>query len=304
MLYRLIQRSGMQIMTISKPLHVISAVLLIISNSSFAQLPPTPGRDAAERNEAIEPFHIIDNVYYIGKTSHNPSYLFTSDAGHIIIDSTYEEFVPDIQANVEQLGFNIRDVKIILSSHAHHDHVGGHALLKEVTGAAVMSSEPDAEVIETGGVADFREGDPWHVGKVDEFISDQQVVRLGDIALTAHFTPGHTKGCTTWTTTVEEDGHQYDLVLLCGLRMDQNSPLVGNPKYPEMPQAFAYSFAVAKTLPVDIFLGAHGYWFNLRDKIERLKANPEINPFINPEEYFRIVEGWEKAYLERLKRER
>ncbi len=277
---------------------------VFISLNIVAQIPPTPGSDDAERIEAIEPFHIIDNVYYIGKTSHNPSYLFTSDAGHIIIDSTYEEFVPDIQANVEQLGFNIRDVKIILSSHAHHDHVGGHALLKEVTGAAVMSSEPDAEVIETGGVADFREGDPWHVGKVDEFILDQQVVRLGDIALTAHFTPGHTKGCTTWTTTVEEDGHQYDLVLLCGLRMDQNSPLVGNPKYPEMPKAFAYSFAVAKTLPVDIFLGAHGYWFNLRDKIERLKANPEINPFINPEEYFRIVEGWEKAYLERLKRER
>ena len=92
--------------------------------------------------------------------------------------------------------------------------------------------------------------------------------------------------------------------LLCGLRMDQNSPLVGNPKYPEMPQAFAYSFAVAKTLPVDIFLGAHGYWFNLADKIEKLHNNSEINPFINPEEYFRIVEGWEKAYLERLRRER
>lgn len=278
--------------------------VLISLNIAYAQIPPTPGSDAAERNEAIEPFHIIDNVYFIGKTSHNPSYLFTSDAGHIIIDSTYEKFVPDIQANVEQLGFNMRDVKIILSSHAHHDHVGGHALLKEVTGAMVMSSEPDAEIIETGGVADFREGEPWHVGKVDEIISDQQVVRLGEIALTAHLTPGHTKGCTTWTTTVEEDGHQYDLVLLCGFRMDQNSPLVGNPKYPEMPQAYAYSFAVAKTLPVDIFLGAHGYWFNLKDKIERLKANPEINPFINPEEYFRIVEGWEKAYLERLKRER
>lgn len=278
--------------------------VLISLNIAYAQIPPTPSSDAAERNEAIEPFHIIDNVYFIGKTSHNPSYLFTSDAGHIIIDSTYEKFVPDIQANVEQLGFNMRDVKIILSSHAHHDHVGGHALLKEVTGAMVMSSEPDAEIIETGGVADFREGEPWHVGKVDEIISDQQVVRLGEIALTAHLTPGHTKGCTTWTTTVEEDGHQYDLVLLCGFRMDQNSPLVGNPKYPEMPQAYAYSFAVAKTLPVDIFLGAHGYWFNLKDKIERLKANPEINPFINPEEYFRIVEGWEKAYLERLKRER
>ena len=269
-----------------------------------AQIPPTPGRDSADRNEAIEPFHIIDNVYYVGRTSHNPSYLFTSDAGHIIIDSTFEEFVPDIQANIEKLGFNIRDVKIILSSHAHHDHVGGHALLKKVTGAKVMASAPDAEVIETGGVADFREGDPWHVGEVDEIITDQQVVHLGGIALRAHFTPGHTKGCTTWTTTVADDGHQYDLVLLCGLRMDERSPLVGNPRYPEMPKDFAYAFAVAKTLPVDVFLGAHGYWFNLKDKIEKLKTNPEINPFINPEEYYRVVETWEKLFLDRLKKER
>ncbi len=277
---------------------------LFTTNMLAAQVPATPGSDDAVRHEAVEPFHIIDNVYFIGKTSHNPSYLFTSDEGHIIMDSTYEEFVPDIQTNIEKLGFSINDVKIILSSHAHHDHVGGHALLREITGAKVMASAPDAEVIETGGVADFREGDPWHEGEVDEFIVDKQVVRLGDIALQAHLTPGHTKGCTTWTTTVEEDGRQYDLVLLCGMRMDQNSPLVGHPDYPEMPRDFAYSFAVAKTLPVDVFLGAHGYWFNLEDKIEKLNTNPEINHFINPEEYYRIVEGWEKLYLERLKRER
>jgi metallo-beta-lactamase class B len=290
--------------TLSTLLFLIPLGFLITCYQVSAQLVDAPGRNSPERTDPIEPFHIIDNVYYVGKTSHNPSFLFTSDEGHILIDTTYEEFVPDIQANIEKLGFNIHDVKIILSSHAHHDHVGGHAKMKEITGATLLSSEADAEVIETGGAADFREGDPWHVAKVDRFIKDQEEVRLGDIVLTAHFTPGHTRGCTTWTSTVEDDGKIYDLVLICGLRMDENSPLVGNPKYPQMPQDFAFSFALAKTLPVDVFLGAHGYWFNLKNKIEMLKRNPEINPFIDPEAYYQLVNGWEKAYLDRLKKER
>lgn len=283
---------------------LVGLVMLVSSQQSLAQVPPTPGSDSPERTDKIEPFHIIGNVYYVGKTSHNPSFLFTSDAGHIIIDSTYEEFVPDIQQNIEKLGFNVRDIKIILSSHAHHDHVGGHALLKEVTGATMMASAKDKEIIETGGVADFRDGHPWREARVDQLIQDRQVVRLGDIALTAHLTPGHTKGCTTWTAEVEEDGQKYDLVLLCGFRMDGNSPLVDNPKYPEMPQDYAYSFALAKTLDVDVFLGGHGYWFALKEKIEQLKHKPEVNPFLNADEYYRIIDGWEKAYLERLKQER
>jgi len=289
---------------ISTLLFIMPVLVLTISNPVLAQLNVSPGRDSPDRIDKIEPFHIIDNVYFVGKTVHNPSFLFTSDEGHIIIDSTYEEFIPDIQENIETLGFNVRDVKIILSSHAHHDHVGGHALLKEVTGATIMASEKDKEVIETGGVADFRDGDPWHVAKVDQLIRNKQVVRVGDIALTAHLTPGHTKGCTTWTTEVEEDGRNYDLVLLCGLRMDANSPLVGNPEYPEMAQDFAYTFAVAKTLNVDVFLGAHGYWFDVKGKIEQMKQNPEVNPFLNADEYFELVDLWEKAYLQRLKEER
>ena len=283
---------------------VFFSLMLVSVGPVFAQLVDAPGRDSPERNDKIEPFHIIDNVYYVGKTVHNPVFLFTSNEGHIIIDSSYEEFVPDIQENIVKLGFNVRDVKIILSSHAHHDHVGGHALLKQVTGARVMASEKDKEVIETGGVADFRDGDPWHEAKVDDIIHDRQVVRLGDIALTAHLTPGHTRGCTTWTSQVEDDGQVYDLVLLCGFRMDEDSALVDNPEYPMMAQDFAHSFAIAKSLPVDVFLGAHGYWFDLKNKMEQLKAMPEINPFIDPEGYYRLVDGWEKLYLERLREER
>jgi metallo-beta-lactamase class B len=288
----------------NKLLLLVNLVVLAFVPPVPAQSDVAPGRDDPERHEKIEPFHIIDNVYYVGKTVHNPSFLFTGNEGHIIVDSTYEEFIPDIQENIEKLGFNVRDVKIILSSHAHHDHVGGHARLKEVTGATILSTEADAEVIESGGVADFRDGDPWHTAKVDGFITDRQVVRLGDIALTAHLTPGHTRGGTTWTTVVEDDGRQYDLVILSGFRMDEDSPLLSTPDYPMMAQDFAYTFAIAKTLPVDVFLGAHGYWFNLKEKIEQLKDSPEVNPFIDPEGYHRVVEGWEKAYLDRLREER
>jgi len=122
--------------------------------------------------------------------------------------------------------------------------------------------------------------------------------------LTANLTPGHTKGCTTWTTVVEDKGQKYDLLIMCGLRSDPRGPLVGNPKYLEMPQEFAYTFAIMKTLPVDIYLGAHGYWYGLEEKIDRMKKNEAINPFIDPEGYRRAVNGWEMEYLDRLKSER
>ncbi len=283
-------------------------LLMATTGQSLAQVPESPDRDSAYRTEVIEPFHIIDNVYYVGTTLHNSSYLFTSSEGHILMDTTWEEMVPGIVANIEKLGFDIEDIKFILSTHAHHDHVGGHAEMKEMTGATILATAPDAEVIETGGEADFRYGDPatlyWNPSQVDQIIEDGEQIRLGDIVLTAHLTPGHTKGCTTWTTSVEDNGQEYDLLLMCGLRMDPRGPLVGNPKYLEMPQEFAYSFAIMKTLPVEVFLGAHGYWFNLGEKLQQLKAGAEVNPFIDPDMYYRVVDGWEREYIERLKIER
>ena len=291
-------------LTRSRLVLLIPLITLTISNHTSAQAPVSTDRNSPYRTQLIEPFHIIDNVYHVGTTLHNSSYLITSNEGHILIDSTLEEMVPGIQVNIEKLGFRIRDVKLVLSTHAHHDHVGGHAIMKEITGATLLATEADAAVIETGGIADFREGDPWRPAKVDRFIKDKEEIKLGNTVLTAHLTPGHTKGCTTWTTVVEDGGEKYDLVLICGLRMDPNGLLVGNAKYPEMPQEFAYTFAVAKTLPVDIFLGAHGSWYEVGDKVEKMKQNPKMNPFIDPEGYYRIVDGWEKAYLDRLKKER
>ncbi len=287
---------------ITASLVVMSA--LVIGSAAVAEDEITsPPSDHPERTEPADAFHIIDNVYFVGARLHLPSYLVTTDAGHILIDTTYDEYVPEIVANIESLGFSIDDVRYLLSSHAHHDHVGGHASMREISGALTLASAKDKDVIESGGATDFRDRGTWTPAVVDRVIADGEKVTLGDIVLTAHFTPGHTRGCTTWTMVVEEDGRPLDLVFLGGLRVNTSEPLVGHPDYPGMPQDFAYSFARLKVLPVDVYLGAHGYWFDLADKRERLLAGSGTNPFIDPDGYQRAVRFWENGYLDRLREE-
>ena len=287
---------------------VISAFVLSGLLCVFAQeLPLNPGDDDPQRTEYIEPFRIIDNIYYVGPTIQNSSYLFTSDEGHILIDATYERFVPDIINSIEKLGFNAEDIKVILSNHAHPDHVEGLAAMREITGAITMATAPDAEVIESGGQLDFRDrvGDPypWIPGPIDKIIEDGEVIRVGDIALQVHMTAGHTKGCMTYTTVAEENGQEYDVVVLCAVRINTNMPLVNHPKYPNMPQDLAWTFARLKIIPVDIFLGPHGWIFGLQEKLERLTQKPTTNPFIDPLGFRNYILGREREYLEIMKRE-
>ena len=274
---------------------------------SAQQLPVNPDDSDPQRTEPIEPFRIIDNIYYVGATIHNSAYLITSTEGHILLDATYERFVPTIIQNIEKLGFNPDDIKVILSNHAHPDHVEGLAEMRELTGATTMATAPDAEVIESGGMADFRdrEGDPypWTPATIDRIIEDGANIRVGDTVLTAHMTSGHTKGCTTLSTVVEEDGKKYDVVVLCAVRINTSMPLVNHPKYPNMPQDLAYTYARLKILPVDIFLGPHGWIFGLQEKLERMKQGSIVNPFIDPDGYQQYILGREKEYLDILKTE-
>lgn len=270
-----------------------------MSQSEFV----SPPEDDPQRTERVEGFEIIDGVYFVGARLHLPSYLFTSSEGHILIDTSYDENVPEIVDNIEKLGFSIDDVKLLLATHAHHDHVGGHATMREISGATTLAMAEDADVIESGGKTDFRDRGLWTPATVDRIIQDGEQVRLGDRVLTAHLTPGHTKGCTTWTTVVEEDGKQYNLALLGGLRVNTNEPLIGHPKFLDMPQQFAWTFARLKVMPVDVFLGAHGYWYGLNEKRELLLAGSKTNPFIDPEGFQSAIRHWENGYLERLRKE-
>lgn len=272
-----------------------------VSHAEFELV--SPPADDPMRTQPVKPFRIVDDVYFVGARLNQPSYLFTTTDGHILLDTSYEKHVAEIVDNVEKLGYDVEDIRYLISSHAHHDHVGGHSSMREITGALTIASRADADVIESGGATDFRDRGTWAPAEVDRIIEDGDTVQLGDRVLTAHFTPGHTKGCTTWTTVVEENGRLLNLAVLGGLRVNNNEPLVNHPMYPEMPQDFAWSFARLKVLPVDIYLGAHGYWFNVKEKHERLLAGAETNPFIDPVGYRYAISHWETEYLERLRTE-
>jgi metallo-beta-lactamase class B len=283
---------------------LLLSMMTVVVSAGFSQIAQMSAEEEeAYRNTPAEPFRIIGNIYHVGPTLHITSYLIRTTDGLILLDTGYEKSVPAIRENVEKLGFNLRDVRIMLNSHAHGDHVAGHARMKELTGARVLISKADSDVVESGGRTDFRDSSYWTPAKVDSIIEDGETVRLGDVSLTAHLTPGHTKGCTTWTTKVEEGGKEFDVVFFCGLRLNPGVPLMENPKYPDIVQDFDSSIKKLRALPIDVFLGAHGYWFGLQEKYPKLQQRREPNPFIDPAGYRALVDDLEKAFLDQLRAE-
>jgi len=166
----------------------------------------------------VEPFRIAGNIYYVG-SSDLTSYLIVTKKGNILIDSGMKEMVPQVKANIEKLGFKFGDIKIILNSHAHFDHAAGIAEILRLTGAKFLASERDAPLLERGGLDDpnFADRFPFEPTKPDETFQNGRKIRLGDTELTANITPGHTKGCTTWTTTVEEKGRKLNAIFVCSV---------------------------------------------------------------------------------------
>ncbi|HWP84943.1 MAG TPA: subclass B3 metallo-beta-lactamase [Terriglobia bacterium] len=272
------------------------------AGSASGRAPGAAPSDPAYRTARVEPFRIIGNIYYVGASQHITAYLITTPQGHLLIDTGFEESVGPVRENIEKLGFRLRDIRLLLPTHAHGDHVGGFAQMKELTGAKVLSSAPDAGVMESGGQTDFRNGENWKPTQVDQIVQDGENVSLGGTTLTAHLTPGHTKGCTTWTMVAEDAGRKYNVVFLCGVRMNDNVPVVNNPQYPEMVEDFRRSFQKLKALPCDVFLGGHGYWFDIQTKMQRLKQGG-ANPFIDPQGYRKYIADMEAYFLEQVKKE-
>ncbi|MGZ6011503.1 MAG: subclass B3 metallo-beta-lactamase [Caulobacteraceae bacterium] len=184
--------------------------------------------------EPQAPFHIVGDVYYVGSKG-LAAYLITSPQGHVLIDGTVAENAPMIEANIRRLGFSLKDVKILLNSHAHHDHAGGLAELKRDTGAELWSSPGDRWALEHGRPrGDNTAGlSPWPPAKVDRLVHDGEVVRLGAIGMRTVFTPGHTPGCTSWTLDASERGQAYAVIFPCSLSVAGNV-LVGNKAYPSI----------------------------------------------------------------------
>ncbi|HMC22951.1 MAG TPA: subclass B3 metallo-beta-lactamase [Thermoanaerobaculia bacterium] len=278
----------------------LAIAMLLIAAPALAQQDPV----LKSWNQPVEPFRIIGNLFYVG-ASEVASYLVATPKGHIIIDGGLMETAPMIRANIEKLGFHFQDVRILLNTHAHFDHAGGLAALKEWGGATLMASERDAPLLARGGKNDpqFGDDDQFPAVTPDTLLRDGDHVTLGGSILTAHLTPGHTPGCTTWTMTIREKGKPNNVVIVCSASVPKEYKLVGNNKYPDIVADYRQTFATLKALPCDVFLAVHGSFFDLLGKAARKAKGERPNPFIDPEGYRKYVAAAEQAFEEELKRE-
>jgi metallo-beta-lactamase class B len=254
-------------------------------------------------NNPVAPFRIAGNLYYVG-ASDLASYLIVTPQGNILLDGGMEETAPQIERNIQTLGFKLKEVKFLLNSHAHFDHAAGLLELKRLSGARLVASRADAKALEEGDENDFTWGDTvkFKPVKVDQIIADGGTLSLGGTTLTAHLTPGHTRGCTTWTMPVHDAGKTYNVVFI-GSVTAPGYRLVNNTKYPGIVADYEHSFQVLRSLPCDIFLASHGSVFDLAEKRERLKAGGP-NPFIAPEEYRSFVERSWRDFEAELSKQR
>ena len=290
-------------LTMPPPIRILFRILILVLSATGGSLGQSTPPDWTE---PFPPFHIAGNLYYVGSKG-LANYLITTPQGNILINSDLEANVPMIRASIEKLGFKFEDTKILLISHAHWDHDAGSALIKEMTRATYMVMEADAPVVESGGKTDFQYGNTptfhYRPAVVDRVLHDGDEVRLGGTVLVAHLTPGHTKGCTTWTMKVIERGKTYQVVIVGSPNVNPGYKLVGNTAYPEIAEDYERMWSVLKSLPCDIFLGAHGSYFGLEEKYPRLKEGAR-NAFLDPEGYKDFIAQKEQEFRAELARQK
>lgn len=266
---------------------------ITVSGRTFTQLSLFQRNIGAPEDQttAFTPHRIIGNIYYVG-TNSLASFLVTTPEGHILINSSYERNVPVIQRSVEQLGFKFSDVKILLGSHAHADHQEGDALVKQLTGAKLVAMKEDVLALEK-----MTPGGKPHI--VDRVVGDGESITLGGTTLVAHLTPGHTRGCTTWTMKVTDEGRTYNVVIIGSFGVNPGFRLVGNTDAPNIADEFRRAFATARALPCDVPLASHPAMFRLKEKYAAL-GTARSNPYVDPEGYqieLDVTEAMFKAVL-------
>jgi metallo-beta-lactamase class B len=282
------------------------AIALMGWNSASAA-PRTARQEPPEWTTPIAPFRIAGNLYYVGSKD-LASYLIVTPKGNILINPSTESSVPLIKSAIEQLGFKYGDTKVLLISHAHYDHDAGSAQVIKDTGARYMVMDGDVSVVESGGKNDFNYGDmTYPPAQVDRVLHDGDIVRLANTVLVAHKTPGHTRGCTTWTMQVKEGGRTLNVVIVGSWNVNPGYRLVARAaqpdSYPGIAEDYEHTFMVLKSLPCDIFLGAHGRYFNMLAKLDQLEAAPGTDVWIDPKGYQVAIAEREKAFQEELKKQ-
>jgi len=287
--------------TLSRMLFVVGLGLpcLLEAHGAFAQ-----GNE--EWTRPFPPFRMIGNIYWVGSYD-LATYLITTPEGHILINTGVGDTAQKIKASVEQLGFKTSDIKILTATHGHYDHVAGMAELKRMTGAALVISERDKELLESGGKADFRFGDTptarFEPAKVDRTFKDGDKISLGGTTLTAHLSAGHTKGATSFTTEVREGGKTYRLGIINMGTINPGVRVSGMPTYSGITQDYARTFMAQKEMKIDVWLSSHASQFRMHEKY---KPGDPYGPdrFVDPSGFLDTVRRLEKAYLDQLAKER
>ncbi len=254
----------------------------------------------------LSPFHIAGNLYYVGSRD-LASYLIVTPSGNILINANLASSPAQIRHSVEQLGFRWRDTKILLNSQAHNDHAAGDAAVVAQTGAKQMVMAGDAAVIESGGAHDFDPTLPrFAPSRVDRVLHDGDHVTLGGTTLTAHKTAGHTRGCTTWTLDTREAGHTYHVVIVGGWSLNPGVRLVAGTgkaaSYPGITRDFERTFRTLHALPCDIFLGAHGVYFDMLPKLARVPKDG-VSAWVDPQGYHAALAEREAAFQTELQQQ-
>ncbi|MEO5760806.1 MAG: subclass B3 metallo-beta-lactamase [Vicinamibacteria bacterium] len=288
-------------------------LLLGVAAAAFAVLFPL-WRDAGRHGgqTEAEPFRIAGNFYYVG-ASDVTAFLITSPEGHVLIDGGYPGTPPLILASIAKLGFNIKDVKILLNSEPHFDHAGGLAELQKASGAELWASEASADTMAAGG----DEGENatflpmrmfvwagisrYAAPQVDHRFKDGATVTLGQIKLTAHITGGHSRGCTTWTFSVRDGNRELNVVSACSMGLLPGMSLVEPENYPGIRADFEHTFRLLRSLPEDIWVTSHARAFGrYRKFVESGKAKDPVAPFIDREGYLAFIDAGEKGFRELL----
>jgi metallo-beta-lactamase class B len=261
---------------------------------------------AAEKNAPplFPPIRIVGNLYYVGDTD-LASFLLVTPKGDILINTGFEYSVGEIRSRMKILGLNVKDIKILLVTHAHSDHAAGEAKMKQLTGAKMFAMQEEVELLETGGKTDYLFGSSgWFPPvKVDRALHDGEKIELGGASVTAYLHPGHTKGSTSYAMEIADGGKTYRVLIANLGNINDGTVLLHNPRYPKIAQDYARTFQAQKELECDIFLSSHAMQFGLPRKWRPGDAY-DPNRFVDPEGYARAVARTEDHYLRQLEEER
>lgn len=276
------------------------AMLAIAPALSFAQQYKLPFKQAAWTKN-YPPFRIAGDLYYVG-TEDLASYLLTTKEGHILINTGLEESVPQLKKNVETLGFKFSDIKILLATHAHYDHVAGMAAIKKATGATLMIQQADVPLMKDGGSSDAilgKDGATFASVVPDRKLKDQEIIKLGGASIKLLHHPGHTPGASSFSLTVKDQKRSYKVLIANIPSILEETKLSGMPGYPNVGKDYAYTLSVMKKEQFDIWLASHASQFNLQKKHKPADSyRPEA--FYGREDYDKALASIEATYKKRL----